>query len=181
MAYDPNLAATDRPEQNLLEKNLPEQHEWVDGQFVEKNGMTLKHGRIQGTLIAAWKNHKNAQNLGGEVYAEAPARTQQQIRRPDVAYLTPALMTQYGEPKVLPQSFPLITEIVSLMDLAEDVFSKANEYLALGCQDVWLVLPESQWMVVLTAQQRLMLAPGEMVSTQAVLPGFAIAVADLFG
>ena len=27
--------------------NPPERMEWVDGQLVEKNGMTLRHGKIQ--------------------------------------------------------------------------------------------------------------------------------------
>jgi hypothetical protein len=27
--------------------NPPEHMEWVDGQLVEKNGMTLRHGKIQ--------------------------------------------------------------------------------------------------------------------------------------
>jgi hypothetical protein len=41
-----------------------------------------------------------------------------------VAYLTPELMQQFGEPAVLPQSFPLIAEIVSPTDLAEDIIAK---------------------------------------------------------
>ena len=116
---------------------------------------------------------------GGVVYAEAPCRTNKQVRRPDVAYLTPELLTQFGEPNVLPQSFPLIAEIISPTDLAEDVFLKANEYLEADCQEVWLVLPESQWIVVFTQQQRFLCTKGEGVSTQVVLPGFSVAVDQL--
>ncbi|NET55299.1 MAG: Uma2 family endonuclease [Symploca sp. SIO2E6] len=153
--------------------------EWVDGQLMEKKGMTLKHGRIQSRLDRYWGNYKDQHNLGGETYTEAPCRTNKQIRRPDVAYLTPELLTQLGEPKVLPQSFPLIAEIISPTDSAEDVFAKANEYLESGCQEVWLVLPESQWIVVLTQQQRCLLTMGERVSTQMILPGFSVTADQL--
>ena len=160
-------------------QNPPAHMEWVDGEVVEKNGMTLKHGRIQSRLDRYWGNYKDNHNLGGETYTEAPCRTKKQVRRPDVAYLTPELLTQLGEPKVLPQSFPLIAEIISPTDLAEDVFAKANEYLESGCQEVWLVLPESQWIVILTQQQRCLFTVGEEIRTQVILPGFSITVEQL--
>ncbi|UBF28153.1 Uma2 family endonuclease [Kovacikia minuta CCNUW1] len=159
----------------------PDHMEWVDGQLVEKNGMTLKTARVQSKLDTLWRNFKNSQSLGGEVYTEPPCRTRQQIRRPDVAYLTPELLTQLGEPNVLPQSFPLIAEIVSPTDCAEDVFNKANEYLQSGGEEVWLVLPESGWIVVLTNQGRSLFTRGEIAPTQVILPGFSIAVEELLG
>ena len=160
-------------------QNPPEHMEWVDGQLVEKNGMTLKHGRIQARLARYWGNYKDSHNLEGDVYTEAPCRTNKQIRRPDVAYLTPELLSQFGNSNVLPQSFPLVAEIISPTDLAEQVFAKANEYLESGCQEVWLVLPESQWIVVLTQQQRFLFTKSEVVSTQVILQGFRVTVDEL--
>lgn len=128
--------------------NPPDQMEWVDGQLVEKNGMTLKHSRIQAKLAFYWRSYLLSSSQGGEVYVEVPCRTLGRGRCPDVAYLTPELLAQFGEVAVLPQSFPLIAEIISPTDGAEEVFAKANEYLQSGCQEVWLVLLESQWIVV---------------------------------
>ena len=73
----------------------------------------------------------------------------------------------------------MIAEIISPTDKAEEVFAKTNEYLESGCQEIWLVLAESQWIVVVTQQQRLLFTRGEVVSTQIVLPGFSIAVDEL--
>lgn len=115
---------------------------------------------------------------GGEAYTDVPCRTNKQGRRPDVAYLTPELLTQFGNSDVLPQ-IPLIAEIISPTDKAEEVFAKAKEYLQSGCQEVWLVLPESQWIVVITQQQRFLLSMGEVVSTQPTLQGFRVAVEEL--
>ncbi len=160
-------------------QNPPDNTEWVDGQLVEKNGVTLKHSRIQANLAFYWRSYKESSEQGGEVYTEVPCRTNKQGRVPDVAYLTPKLITQFGEPAVLPQSFPLIAEIVSPTDLAEDVIAKSQEYLQYKGEEVWLVFPENRWIIVITQNQRLVFTSGEIVSTQTVLKGFTVAVDEL--
>jgi len=141
--------------------------------------MTLKHSRIQGNVYFYWRSYKDSSRQGGEVYTEVPCRTNKQGRSPDVAYLTPELVAQYGDAKVLPQSFPLSAEIVSPTDLAEDVIAKAQEYLQSGGEEVWLVFPESRWIIVTTHNQRLVFTSGEVISTQTVLPGFSVVVDEL--
>jgi len=158
--------------------NPPEHMEWVDGQLLEKNGMTLTHGRIQAKLASYWRNYMTDHDQGGEVYTDVPCRTNKQGRRPDVAYLTPELLAQFGEAAVLPQSFPLIAEIISPTDGAEEVFAKAKEYLQSGCQEIWLVFPKSQWVLAIAQQQQVLLSVGDVVSTQ-ILQGFSMAVDEL--
>jgi Uma2 family endonuclease len=160
-------------------ENPPVGTEWVDGELLEKNGMTLKHSEIQVNLSFYWKSYKDSSGQGGKVYTDVPCRTNKQGRSPDVAYLTPELVAQYGDAKVLPQSFPLSAEIVSPTDLAEDVIAKAQEYLQSGGEEVWLVFPESRWIIVTTQNKRLVFTSGEIVSTQTVLPGFNVAVDEL--
>lgn len=154
----------------------PDRMELVDGQLVEKNGMTLKTGKIQLRLGNSWENYKDSSGQGGETYVEVPCRTNRQIRRPDVAYLTPELVAQFGNLATLPQSFPLIAEIVSPTDIAEDVFLKAQEYLASSCQEVWLVFPESRLIFVMTQNQILTFRSGDTATTQQILLGFSIEV-----
>jgi Uma2 family endonuclease len=153
--------------------------EWVDDKLVEKPGMTLKHSRIQLRLGRYWGMYMDSSGQGGEVYVEVPCRTNKQGRVPDVAYLTPELVTQFGDAATLPQSFPLIAEIVSPTDVAEDVFLKAQEYLQSSCEEVWLVFPESRLVLVMTQSQILGFKSGEAVSTQKVLLGFSVAVDEL--
>lgn len=175
-------AATVLPQVFSLEdymQNPPDGMEWVDGQLVEKNGMTLPHGEIQATLSAYWRNYSFSSGQGGKVYTDTPCRTNKQGRRPDVAYLTPELVAQYGKAATLPSSFPLVAEIASPTDLVEEFFAKASEYLDSGCQEVWLVLPENQWILVITHRQKLWFGLGEVVSTQEVLQGFSVAVDEL--
>lgn len=160
-------------------QNPPEHQEWVDGKLVEKDGMTLKHSKVQGNLYFYWRSHKDLSGQGGAVYIDVPCRTNQQGRYPDVAYLSPELIAQFGDAKVLPQSFPLSAEIISPTDLAEDVIAKAQEYLQSGSEEVWLVFPESRWIIVMTQQTRQIFSSGEVVSTQKVLPGFSVEVDEL--
>ncbi|MDF5709360.1 MAG: Uma2 family endonuclease [Nostoc sp. S4] len=159
--------------------NPPDGMEWVDEQLVEKTGMTLKHSEIQGNLYFYWRSYINSNQLGGKVYTEVPCRTSKQGRRPDVAYLTPDLVAQFGNVPTLPQSFPLIAEIVSPTDLAEELFLKAQEYLGSGCQEIWLVFPESRLVFVMTDNQFLGFKAGDVVSTQKVLLGFNVVVDEL--
>jgi Uma2 family endonuclease len=173
-------------------RNPPDRMEWVDGKLVEKNpvnwgdeqpfeknGMTLKHSRIQARLARYWGSYMTSSGQNGEVYTEVPCRTNKQGRVPDVAYLTPELVTQFGDAATLPQSFPLIAEIVSPTDIAEDVFLKAQEYLQSGCEEVWLVFPESRLVLVMTQNQIVGFKAGEVVSTQKVLLGFSVAIDEL--
>ena len=159
--------------------NPPEHMEWVDGKLVEKAGMTIKHSVVQGRLTRYWGDYIISSGQGGEVCPEAPCRTLKQGRRPDVAYITTELLDQFGQSAILPQSFPLIAEVASFDDSAEELFAKAKEYLQSGCQEVWLLFPESQLVMINSQQRWLVFNPGEMVSTQTVLPGFSVAVDEL--
>jgi Uma2 family endonuclease len=156
--------------------NPRDRMEWVDGQLVEKTGMTVRHSLIQGRLVRYWGNYKDESGQGGDVLVELPCRTSKQGRRPDVAYLTAELLAQFGEATALPQSPPLVAEIASPDDSAEELFAKAQEYLESGCEEVWLVFPESRRVLVLIQGQTLGFNVGDVVSTQLVLQGFSVAV-----
>jgi Uma2 family endonuclease len=155
-------------------------YEWVDGQLAEKHGMTLRHGQVQLRLGSYWRSYKISSNQGGEVYTEALCRTSRQGRRPDVAYLTAELLEQFANLTSLPQSFPLIAEIASPDDSAEELFAKAREYLESGCLEVWLVFPEGRWIAIITQTQHVLLTMGQIAETIAVLQGFSVPVDELF-
>jgi Uma2 family endonuclease len=179
----PELEATADMQAPSLEEFLlapAENVEWVDGELVEKD-VTLRHGLVQARLTSEWRAYQQSSGQGGEVFTEAPCRTLTQGRRPDVAYATPAFVSQIGAAASAPRSFPLIAEIVSPTDEAEMIFSKAQEYLQSGCEEVWIVMPENRYVFVITAEKRLWFAAGETIGTQVVLPGFAIALDDLLG
>ncbi|MEG4426988.1 MULTISPECIES: Uma2 family endonuclease [unclassified Microcoleus] len=165
-----------------LEKFLvkpPDRMEWVDGNLVEKTGMTFKHGLAQVNLATAWKTYKNSSGQGGEVVTEVLCRTSKQGRRPDVAYITPELLPQSGNFTAFSQSFPLIAEVASPEDSGEELFAKAQEYLESGCLEVWLLFPEARLIFVNAGQRWRLFNADEVVNTQSVLAGFSVAVSEL--
>lgn len=153
--------------------------EFVNGEVVGKPGMTAKTRRIQARLVRYWGLYMDSTVQGGEVYVEVTCQTLKKGRIPDVSYITPELLAQVGEFSVLPQSFPLVAEIVSPSDFADDVFAKAQEYLESGCLEVWLLFPKSSWVLVITQGEAVLFKPGEVAKTQLVLPGFSVAVDEL--
>jgi Uma2 family endonuclease len=159
--------------------------EEVDGQWLEKSYVTLRHSSTQAALAARWLAHSetkspNGQVLGGKVLTEALCQTQLQKRRPDVAYVTDGLLNQYGYPICFPVSFPLIAEVASPDDPAEVLFAKAYEYLVAGTQEVWLLYPESRIAIAVTSAHWQIFTAMDTLATQTELPGFAIALANLF-
>ncbi|HAT15105.1 MAG TPA: hypothetical protein DCS91_17355 [Microcoleaceae bacterium UBA11344] len=152
--------------------------EWVDGNLVEKTGMTFKHGLAQSKLSTSWRNYKNSSGQGGEVITEVLCRTAKQGRRPDVAYITPELLPP-GNFTAFSQSFPLIAEIASPEDSGEELFAKAQEYLESGCLEVWLLFPEARLVFVNAGKNWLLFNADEVVNTQRVLAGFSVAVNEL--
>jgi Uma2 family endonuclease len=173
-------------------QNPPDGKEWVDGQVIVKHpvefvngeivgkpGMTARTRRIQARLVRYWGIYMDSSGQGGEVYVEVTCQTLKQGRIPDVSYITPEQLAEAGEFSVLPQSFPLLAEIVSPSDFADDVFAKAQEYLESGCLEVWLLFPKSSWVLVITQSQVLLFKSGEEARTQVVLPGFSVSVDEL--
>jgi Uma2 family endonuclease len=177
------MLTVDRSQVMSLEEflaNPRDRTEWIDGHIQEKQkDMTAKTGRIQARLATFWNIYNTSQNLGGEIYVETACRTVGRVRCPDVAYLTPELVAEHGDFKVLPQSFPLVAEIISPTDEAEELFTKVREYLQSGCLEVWLLFPDSQWVLVITAAQQKLCSLEQTASTQQVLPGFNVAVSEL--
>ncbi|MBD0343463.1 MAG: Uma2 family endonuclease [Coleofasciculus sp. Co-bin14] len=160
--------------------NLPEQMECIDGKLIEKTGITFKHSVTQANLTYYWVNYIISSGQRGKVCTEAPCRTGKQSRRPDVAYITPQLLEEIGEFTILPHSFPLIAEVASPDESAEELFAKAKEYLISGCQEVLLLFPENQVVLIITQEKWLVFKAGEQVSTQNVLEGFSVNVDELF-
>ncbi|HEY9668015.1 MAG TPA: Uma2 family endonuclease [Coleofasciculaceae cyanobacterium] len=97
--------------------NPPDRMEWVDGQLVEKNGVTLKHGEIQLRLGSYWLDHINSSRQGGKVYTSVPYRTNKQGRSPDVAYLTPELVAQFVMLLLCPRVFLCVPRLFRLQIL----------------------------------------------------------------
>lgn len=89
------------------------------------------------------------------------------------------LLEKYGDFDTLPQSFPLVAEVASPTDTAEDFFVKPEEYLQANCQEVWLIIPRVKYIFIVTDSQCIRFKSGDVARTQNLLPGFTISLDEL--
>lgn len=158
-------------------------YELIDGRPVEKRTSYLAN-RAASKLIFRLELHLT-RHADGDVLPEQSFRCfplkPAQVRRPDIAFIVTARI-----PPVLPTGHVLVApdlavEVVSPTNTAYEVDEKLDDYRSAGVPLVWVVYPHVQ-----VVQQHPLggpiveLRPGDTLGGGSVLPGLAVAVAELF-
>jgi Uma2 family endonuclease len=162
-------------------------YEVVDGQIVEKPPMGAFEYELA-SLLGRWIGEFAAANRLGRGLVEMlfdlrPVVNRQ--RRPDVAFLSAGRYPlQRRAPRAAAWTIvpDLAVEIVSPTDLATEVLGKVEEYFQAGVRVVWVVYPDQFKVYAYTSPVavRILDLDGELVGGD-VLPGFRLAVRELFG
>ena len=161
-----------------------ELYEVVNGERVVKLMGTYEN-ILAGVLFNALCNHANANQLGRatiEVLFDLPGAATD--RRPDVGFVSFHRWPRTRRPPranawpVVPE---LAAEVVSPTDDVDEVMEKVEEYFRAGVRVVWLVLPRQERVYVYTSPTDVcILARGDDLTGDPVVPGFRLAVTDLF-
>ncbi|WP_425618468.1 Uma2 family endonuclease [Anatilimnocola sp. NA78] len=171
------------PEQ-LLRMPDGDAYELVGGKLKER-GVGYKSGRVSATLLFLLSQYVYQHELGRvanadasfQCYLDEPGK----VRRPDISYLCFATLPPDQEPtghcRVPPD---LAVEVNSPNDIFEEVAQKAAEYLAAGTKLVWVVDPATQMVYVYWPGGGRILTNRDELNGEAILPGFACHVSDLF-
>lgn len=163
-----------------------ERYELVDGELVELPEMSTESSAIAMLLGGLLCEFVRRQRLGIVAGSDATYRCfendSSRVRRPDVSYISRGRLPQgqyeRGHILIAPD---IAVEVVSPNDEYEDVDVKVEEYLAAGVRLVWVVNPRSQVVMVHHPEQpSSRLRPGDQLTGEDVLPGFTVAVAELF-
>ena len=157
----------------------------VDGLLVEKK-MGTKSGNLGGRVYLEFGGYATRTRLGF-------------VHPPDVAYQFAGLAK--GRPRFADVSFvardrypgnelpdgwtdfapDLVVEVVSPHDNANSVDVKVQEWLASGVRLVWIIYPKTKSVVVRRADGTMeYVATSGTLSGEDVVPGFTLAVADIF-
>lgn len=163
----------------LINGRLVKKHVW-DG---EGKGMTppmYKHGQIMGRADRRMGSFAEQHNLG-EMIPEPTIMvdpSQERMRKPDLALFA-------GEPPVAAEAIyhlvpAFAIEIISPNNTAADMFNKVEEYLAAGVQLVWQMFPERRSVIAFGPDHATVFRPGDTITAEPVLPGFACSVSELF-
>jgi Uma2 family endonuclease len=135
-------------------------------------------------LLVLLGTHVHARDLGwvgGADVAFCLRRNPDRVLSPDAAFVSyarlPALPPR-GYAEVVPE---FVAEVASPTDRRRDVFARAILWGSHGVAVVWVVDPlERRVWVVRPGAATVGCGPGGVVSAEPALPGFVVAVDDLF-
>jgi Uma2 family endonuclease len=163
---------------------LPEHRDFnfelIDGEIIEKMP-SMEHGNIVVTLIFYLKLY-SLQNKRGRILTEVQHKLphdDHNARQPDISVFTNAdepILTQSPVPR-MPD---IAIEVQSPDDRISAMREKAAYYLANGTQMVILVFTRKRFVEVQTADNIDILTLEDTLEGGAVLPGFSLAIKDIF-
>ena len=157
--------------------------ELVDGILVEKP-MGQREGFLAASLIMFMMNYVHPRRLGVVGAPDTLMRLKAgQDRLPDVSYTAWAnLPSADAHLQPVGRYAPdLAVEILSPSNTRGEIERKRNEYFAAGTKLVWIVDPVARTVAVYTDPvTHTVLTEADTLDGGAVLPGFALALAELF-
>ncbi len=146
---------------------------------------TMAHHDIVSFLHGLLKAFIQSHQLGKVYFAPVPVRLGgQEYREPDVFYVSTARVLE-AEGKY-PSGADLVMEVVSgsPADRDRDLVRKRRDYALAGIPEYWIVDPQEEVIYVLRLEGNECAEHGRFVAgdtaTSALLPGFAIPVADVW-
>jgi Uma2 family endonuclease len=158
--------------------------ELVQGELVLMSPSGYEHGVVTGRIHGFLFSFVRKKRLGMVTAAETGfqiGHDPDTVRAPDVGFIradrVPSVRTRgffQGPPD-------LAVEVVSPSDRPGEVLAKALDWLAAGCQVVWVADPTSQTISVYRGgHEPATLTNVDELTDDAVLPGFRLAVSDVF-
>ena len=143
----------------------------------------FEHGRIAVNLTGPIASHVKTHGLGTVVAAETGfflSRDPDTVRAPDVAFVRATRPA--GPPRgYYPGAPDLAVEVLSPDDRPGYVREKVAEWLEAGTLAVWVVDPGKRTVTVHEPGERAaVFSEGELLSGGDLLPGFELAVHDVF-
>ena len=155
-----------------------EAYELVEGELVPLSSPTPEHNRIKRRLERKLEDYFELHPIG-EPMSETDCRIIDNVRRPDVMVFLSDRAAQIDEYRVpVPVAPDIAIEVVSPNESAVDIRRKEKEYLAGGCQEIWIVDHSNDeiWIYTTTGAR---LIPGDATLETPLLSSFAASVAEL--
>jgi Uma2 family endonuclease len=154
-----------------------EHAELIDGAVVEMPPTGFPHGVAEVRLGRFLDEH--VERLGGAVVGEVGYQlSETTVRAADVAVHLRRPEPGRGWTKVPPD---LVVEVVSPRDSWSDVREKVADWLGFGVREVWIAEPERRTVQVRRPDGTITELADDAELTSALLPGFAVPLARLFG
>jgi len=161
--------------------------ELSEGVLIVMAPAAFQHGNFTMDLGYLIKHHAKTHDLGVVTAAETGfilhtnPDGRDTVRAPDVGFVSKSRLPDEGLPEgYFPGAPDLAVEVVSPNDSADEIQQKVNEYLRYGTKAVWVFYPKSKTIAVHMPSGSRTLHPGDTLDGGDLLPGFKLAVSDLF-
>jgi Uma2 family endonuclease len=183
MATAETTPKTWTPEDLLAIRDRP-MPELVDGELVERAPMGIKSDRLAARILSRLSVFIEDRGFGSvngaqgsyQIFPDDPRK----VRIPDVSFIRAGRETAVpdGHSRVVPD---LVVEVISPNDGASEMMGRIRDFLDAGVPLIWVVDPDTRTVQVLRGDGTgVILKGGDSLDGEGVLPGFRLALADLF-
>jgi Uma2 family endonuclease len=157
-------------------------YELDHGELIEVPNSTYQHNEIRGCLESSLRGFLDERRIGEAVAGQDFCLGEDTVRRPDVAFLRTEVASRIDPSKSILDFVPdLVAEIVSPNDTAEQLMRKVDQFLAAGCQCVWVIYPAERKVHAYEPNDQVrVLGVGKSLEAPKALPGFSLPVSELF-
>ena len=157
-------------------------YELDEGELIEMTRPAYKHNRVLQKLLVKLVLYLEENPIGEALISENLYALSPSTRRsPDVAVILGDHQAELRDAKVIHVIPDIAVEVLSPSETHTQIHRKMAQYFKAGVKEVWLVQPEDRtieiWSGPSLPEQAL---TGQDALTSALLPGFAMPLADLF-
>jgi Uma2 family endonuclease len=160
-------------------------YELVKGELIRMSPAADEHGRVTMSLAGPLYNHVRANKLGVVYAAETGFKIESDpdtVRAPDIAFISKERLELTGTPRSYRECAPdLAVEVLSPGDRVSEVEAKVGQWLQTGALMVLVLSPKLRTITSYRSlTDILVLTEKDTLDGGNVVPGFRIAVADIF-
>ncbi len=169
-------------------ERMPQRDERVElrkGEIVRMSPAGHEHGVVALAIGSALREFVRRHKLGKAYGAETGftlSRDPDNVRAPDAAFVSAERAARQTRREGFFDGAPdLAVEVISPTDTVEEIEQKVLEYLDAGTKLVWVANPRAQTITAYRALDQVrVLTRQDTLDGADVLPGFAVAVTEIF-